>query len=355
MKLLVGYQLREDRRFLDSILEYKDQISEVYFSWGNLPNGRNSVLHHAGFSPLEAMNRQREDLKQIAGAGISLNLLLNGNCYGRRSLSRGFFQEIGDLTDELRSSMRLRSITTASPVIAKFLRENFPDLSIRASVNLGIGTEEGVAYLSPWFDGFYARRELNRDWEGLKRFSEMLRRRGKQVYLLANSGCLNDCSARHFHDNLVAHEQEIAEMDNAFSFRGICRDYLEADDHRQELLRISNWIRPEDLARYDELADGAKLATRVSRNPEMILRAYAEGRFSGNLLQLTEPDFSALYHPMALDNSHIPQNYWEKTVRCDRNCTACGYCRDVMRRALRPLPEALLQEEPQLKEGTVAC
>ena len=33
---------------------------------------------------------------------------------------------------------------------------------------------------------------------------------GKELYMLANSGCLNNCSAHVFHDNLVAHEAQIA-------------------------------------------------------------------------------------------------------------------------------------------------
>ena len=34
---------------------------------------------------------------------------------------------------------------------------------------------------------------------------------GKSLHFLVNSGCMNYCSGQSFHDNLVAHEAEIAE------------------------------------------------------------------------------------------------------------------------------------------------
>ena len=43
MKFIVGYQLTEDENFVRSIIENKDKIKEVYFSFGDFPNGRASV------------------------------------------------------------------------------------------------------------------------------------------------------------------------------------------------------------------------------------------------------------------------------------------------------------------------
>ena len=355
MQFFVGYQLRPDERFVNTIVSRRKQIREVYFSWGQMPNGRNSAAQVCDMTPWEALDRQREDLHRIHTAGIGLNLLLNANCYGGASLSRGFYRQLGDLTDNLQQEYALNSVTTTSPVIAKFLKQNFPELEIRASVNMEIGTPEGVDYLSEWFDGFYARRELNRDLPRLRAFSTHCRKNGKHVYMLANSGCLNFCSARQFHDNLVAHEREVAAMDNAFDFHGVCRDFLGRGENRFRRLQVSNWVRPEDIFRFEHIADAAKLATRVSRNPELIVLAYTSGRYSGNLLQLTEPDFSALYQPQALDNHSLPENFFEQTNRCTHDCAACGYCVRAMQQAMLRMESGMLLENTETGGGSNGC
>ena len=286
----------------------------------------------------------RNDLRLISGAGLGMNLLLNANCYGAESLSRNFYQRIGDLVENLGAEFGLTSVTTTSPVIARFVKQNFPQLEVRASVNMEIGTREGVEYLADVMDGFYAQRELNRDFEALRAFSGICRSMGKKVYLLVNSGCLNHCSARQFHDNLVSHESEMMKMDNAYDFGGACRSFLSDAGRRRRILSLSNWIRPEDLHHYEEVADGFKLATRVSRNPEMILEAYAAGRCSGNLLRLMDPDFSSVFWPQVLSGSRLPGDFFERRCFCGGSCSDCGYCLDAFGQAVETLGETCCAE-----------
>ena len=123
---------------------------------------------------------------------------------------------------------------------------------------------------------------------------------GKTLHILANSGCLNHCSAHIFHDNLVAHEQEIAKMDNAYQFSGICRDYLKDPRHHKSLIEDTSFIRPEDVQKYEPYFDSIKLATRVHRCPEMVLQTYIRARYSGNILELLEPAHSI--YPYVVEN-----------------------------------------------------
>jgi hypothetical protein len=101
MKLTVGYQLINDRKLIDLILQNKASISEVYFSWGDLPNGRRPFTLSGGCPPWEAQCRLVEDLRTLAEHGVGLNLLLNGNCYGEYSLSKYLLDTIGDIVDYL--------------------------------------------------------------------------------------------------------------------------------------------------------------------------------------------------------------------------------------------------------------
>jgi hypothetical protein len=136
-----------------------------------------------------------------------------------------------NLIDYISREYVLSSVTTSSILIAKFIKSNFEDIDVRASVNMEIGSVEGMSYVSDYFDSFYVRRELNRNLPMLLRLRKWCDENGKQMYLLANSGCLNNCSAHIFHDNLVAHEAEISAMDNGYQFRGVCWDFLSDENN----------------------------------------------------------------------------------------------------------------------------
>lgn len=289
MKFSVGYQLFKNDEFIDEIVKFKESISEVYFSWGDFPNGRNLQTERLDMYSWQAQQKQMQDLKKLSEEKIGLNLLFNGNCYGKDSQSRAFFEKIGDTVDFIKDSYGLNSVTTTSPLIAKFLKNNFENLHIRASVNMEIGSIEGMKYISEYFDSFYMKRELNRNFDAIEKLHSWCEENGKELYLLANSGCLNNCSVHNFHDNLVAHENEISKMDNAYDFRGICKEFLKKEENYIALIENTNFVRPEDIYMYESYFKAAKLATRVNPRPIRILESYIRGSYSGNILELLEP------------------------------------------------------------------
>lgn len=183
MKFAVGYQLFTDNYFVENIIKRKKDISEIYFSWGDFPNGRNNQLKRADMTPWEAQAKQIADLEM---------------------LSRDFSK---------------------------------------------------IRTLKSWCDN-----------------------NTKTLYALANSGCLNNCSAHTFHDNLVAHESKILQMDNGFEFREICRTFLENPDNLHALFDYTGFIRTEDVYLYEALFPAMKLATRVNSNPMKILAAYIDNK-----------------------------------------------------------------------------
>ena len=331
MKFTVGYPLRRNDRFISQIIENSERIAEVYFSFGGIANGRGSG--ETDEYPLAAAERQLSELSAIAAKGVGMNLLLNGGCYGGEALSRAFFMSLGDTIDFLRSKLPLGSVTTTSPIIGKFLHANFPGIEVRASVNIGVGTVQAMDSISEYFDGFYLKRELNRDFAAIKRLKRWCDDHSKGLYLLANSGCFNDCPARTFHDNLVAHEAEIARADNGYSFNGICREYLSSAEKRISLIRDTSYIRPEDIHLYEEFFDSVKLATRVNPNPVRLLSAYLDRVYRGAVTDLLEPDNGSALLPVIVDSSRFPADFAEKLASCGRDCESCGYCQTVLERA----------------------
>lgn len=333
MKFSVGYQVRDDDLLVNTIKENANKIAEIYFSWGDFPNGRSTTaaLSKSGF---DAQAKLESDICEIVKLGIAPNLLLNANCYGGMAQSREFFCKIGDTVDALGTRYGLKSVTTTSPLIAKFLKQNFEGIEVRASVNMGIEGTTAMDYIAEYFDSFYLKREYNRNKKELFAARAWCDKNGKKLYGLANSGCLSFCSAHTFHDNLVAHESEIAAMDNAYQFEGQCNIYLKSPQKREKWLSFTNFIRPEDIPLYEGLFYGVKLATRVNKNPMRVISAYCRQSYSGAVTDLLEPNHSGLFYPNIIENKKLPTDFAKTVLDCDKNCDSCNYCKNTLGAAM---------------------
>lgn len=306
MNFSVGYQLFSDNEFIRKIIEYKSGISEVYFSFGDFPNGRNNQLARRDMTTADAEEKQLSDLALLSDEKIPLNILFNATCYGKDSLAKEFFQRVGDTVDYFISYFTLKTVTTTSPVIAKFIKNNFEGLDVRASVNMGVGSELSAEYISDVFDSFYLKRELNRSFADIRKMKKWCDERGKTLHILANSGCLNDCSLHTFHDNLVSHESEILKSERAFEFNGTCRGFVSDPKNLERIFDFTNFIRPEDVHLYEGMVSGMKLATRVNSNPMRVLDSYiGRARHVGSVFDLCEPNHTAALYPRILENSRI--------------------------------------------------
>ncbi len=328
MKFSVGLP-SVSQNLVDCIIQNKDRVYEVYFSFSDFANGRNNQLVRDGYCQSELLNMQLSDLKRLHDNGIALNVLFNANCYGKDAMSRSFFNKIGNTLDYLEGNFGVKSVTTTSPLIAKFVKQNFEDFTTRASVNMEIGSTQGMDYVSEYFDSYYMKREYNRDFDHIKTLKKWCDNRGKKLFMLANSGCLNNCSCHIFHDNLVAHETEISAMDNAYAFNGICKEYLSKQENYIALVTNTNFVRPEDIELYEEYFEAAKLATRVSNNPVQIVNSYVKGKYSGNILELLEPNHNI--YPYVLENGkelklvklETDVALLDNQDECTGNCNSC--------------------------------
>ena len=93
-------------------------------------------------------------------------------------------------------------------------------------------------------------------------------------------------------------------------------------------------MRPEDLHHYEDLFDTVKLATRMHARPGMVIDAYCRGKFYGNTLDLCEPGFGRAIAPYIINNMAFPEDWFEKTTGCDKQCHQCGYCKSVLEKVL---------------------
>jgi len=337
MKFSVGFRLynEEEEKFSRVVETYREHISEVFFAWQDIPTGRGNIATRHGYTDWSAQKRTEEELRAIHEMGVKLDLLFNGNCYGEYAVSEKLANTVISVLEYLQDTAGgVEIVTTASPAIAHTVKTHFPEVEVRASVNMRIGTVKGMEYMADLFDSYHVQRDYNRDLNRLRQLKEWADKHGKKLILLANSGCFAFCSGQTFHDNMVAHEAEIGEIQNLQDFTPyVCWRMLE-DRKNWHCLLENSWIRPEDLHHYEDLFDTVKLATRMHELPGMVIGAYARQKYYGNTLDLFEPGFGRALAPFILDNTAFPEDWFAKTTSCDKQCERCGYCSEILERIL---------------------
>ncbi len=300
MLFSVGYPVLDNIQVKETVKKYHKNISEVYFAWRNAPSGRMPA------SP-QIQSQLEKDIPTFKELGIKLCLLINGNCYGADAVSTKFAESIAKSIDEIKNiSGTLDSVTTTSPFAAHVVKSKFPEIEVKASVNMRIGTVEGMNYLKNSFDSFYIQREYNRDFSRLRELRKWADENNRKLYGLLNSGCLNFCSNQSFHDNMVSHERELAPQETLPGFNPVmCHSFYSDPENRKNAVKYGNWIRPEDIHYYEDIFDAGKLATRMHTQASKVIGAYARKSWPGNLADLLEPRFNNIF----IDNRSFDKNW----------------------------------------------
>ncbi|HPO90576.1 MAG TPA: hypothetical protein P5239_06140 [Victivallales bacterium] len=326
-KFAIGYQEPlNGEDFISIVNDYKENISEVYFAWPGMPSGRPSLKNNTS-SKVNHIEKLLYNISEIQKLGVKLNILFNATCYGSKSLSEEFKKEILRITEKVISYIgTLDIMTTSSIAIAWVFKKYFPKVEVRASINMKIGFPESMSYISDLFDSFHLQRDFQRDIAYVKEVKKWCKSQKKKLCILVNSGCLYSCPAQLFHDNIVAHSIEISSKKVIDGFLpDICWCLYKKQKERSKILK-STWIRPEDINNYYGLVDVIKLATRIHSNPRLVINAYSNGYYEGNLLDLFEPTFSLLFLPEIISNSKFPIGWFKKTSTCKHKCYKCNYC-----------------------------
>ncbi len=320
---------------VEIIADYAEHIAEVYFPWADMPSGRAPLATRRGYTDWAAQRDLERDLVRLREMGVRLDLLFNAACYGGRAISEWLENQVRSVLDYLEAGVGGADIvTTTSPFVARTVKRYFPNVEVRASVNMRIGTIKGMQYLADVFDSYHVQREYNRDVAYLRELKAWADGAGKRLIMLVNSGCMIHCSGQSFHDNMVAHEAEIDECRNVTDWNAhTCWRFLQDPANRVSVLQ-NTWVRPEDLHHYEGLFEVVKLATRMHARPRAVIDAYVNRRFRGNLLDLMEPGFGPAFAPAIIDNTRFPEDWFERTSTCDRRCHDCDYCAGVLERVL---------------------
>ena len=328
--LAVGHFLNAP--FVEACTPHVGRIREVFFAWPGVLSCRPAP----DFTD-EVRARMMADLRWCKANGILLDTLFNCNCYGDIAIS----PELADLVTRTLGEMDAEGLfpdimTTTSPFIATVLRQRFPQVKIRFSVNMRIHGTLGFEPVMELFDSFYASREHHRDLAWLAKLGAWSRAHGKVLGMQVNSGCLRQCPFQTFHDNLHGHnrlaQSKVGEQFDFSVFR--CKTNYERGNY-EDFLRAT-WIRPEDLPLYEEHVEIVKLATRRHPEPVKVLDAYATMSYKGDLAELMDPPHR-FKRPFLNERFDADPALWREVRECrDANdCRHCGKCAELLRTCTR--------------------
>ncbi len=326
----------DNEPFIDICGQHLNRIKEVFFAWPGVTASR----------PMDDWTPERRarivaDLTWARQNGIELDTIFNANCYGDIALSETLADHVTAMLNEMDAAgLFPNHLTTTSPFIATVVRQRFPSIKIRFSINMDIASQIALKYVDELFDSFYAGRNDHRRLDYVAQMGAWAHAHGKFMGIQANPGCLRNCPFHTFHNNLHGHNrmgQSAAGAKFGFSvFR--CRTNFERGNYEDFLRAI--WIRPEDLPLYEAHADVIKLATRRHPNPAKIIAAYATYSYDGDLAEIMDPCYT---FPMIIDNKALGKSpLWPEVRDCRLadNCTSCGKCTALLKEISKARPES---------------
>lgn len=355
-------------------------VAELF---GKLPSdrvggGRASFM----LAPLGA-KRFREHVREAARNGIGFNYLVNPACLDNREFTRQGQRALEGLL-EFVEECGVTAVTVSLPFLLPIIKKRHPRLKVRVGVYARV---DCVAKAKFWEESgadciTLESIAVNRDFEALQAIRQAV---GVELQLIANSNCLMFCPLSGQHMVNLSHASQ-----KGHATRGFMIDYcalrcssLKLEDPSHYLR--SEFIRPEDLHLYRDMGfTSFKILERGAPTSVMAerVRAYAEERFSGNLLDLIQPygykrgkqpgGFAQLLRfaryffrpgvispsgtmrlkrlaekrgliagiegdPVYIDNDAL-HGFLEgmKGIRCrETDCSQCGYCSRWTRKAVR--------------------
>jgi collagenase-like PrtC family protease len=261
-----------------------DHVGEIY---GKLredyPGGGKSSMAQAQPTRQEVADA----VKETHSRGMEFNYLLNATCIGNHELTRRGYRNIRKLLDWL-SLCKVDCLTVALPFLLEMIKKHYPHFRVAVSTQAAVDTLEHVCY---WQDLgadsiTLSHVSINRDFRELRRITEHAR---CQLQLIANMICKRRCPSVTLHGNFNAHASQTFAATNRYNMDYYFVACLARNFSNPLSIIKSNWIRPEDLAVYEELGiHRFKIAERGLTTAALarIAGAYEQRGYSGNFMDL---------------------------------------------------------------------
>lgn len=322
-----------DSATLETLFELKslngNRIKEVYLSGPQQYSAAGRIVEEMGESKFIDI------IDRIHKQGIRVNLVMNPTCEGTAWYQPDEMKTKFDFLNRMHQQHGIEAVTIANPVYIKEVRKQFPHLEICASVLSDIDCVQRASLFARCGANVITPDVcINRDFTVLKKIREVT---DLEIKLMVNEGCLYKCPFRKFHFNYISHKsKELGPIEGDIFFFN-CFEVIEGD-HSQILK--SGWIRPEDIARYGEITKYFKIVGRERPKSHVIrtTKAYLNESWDGDLLDIlcSSINHYALETGAHLDNKSLDQaDFFQRTTRCQRDCTTCNYCNEIANKLIR--------------------
>jgi len=285
---------------------------------------------------------------QAAEHGIRLVYVMNATCLGNKEYSE---EGRGHLLQRLQWLVDIgaAAVVTANPFVMELVRENFPGLELHISVLASVNDARKAKFFEDLGAAvIHLDPQVNRDFRRLEAIRKAVE---CSLSLVVNEGCLLSCPIRQYHSNMISHSGE--------SITG--RYYVDYCYYRCSLLKVTDpaeylrspWVRPEDLAIYEDLGiDLFKVAGRekMEEGPSshtdwiaMVAEAYHSRRCDdvARLLVGVEAPYTIFGEAPEPVGVRIESAQLDGFLRffqddhCLLDCNQCDYCGQWARRAVR--------------------
>ncbi len=347
MRLCTATNWQDD--FLRGLSQVRGSEASVHEVFGALPRSVAGSGRDAGLVPSIGEERARGHIALAHELGFRFNYLLNGSCMGGAEFSSEGRRSLEEYILWVRDA-GADSVTVAIPLLAEVVRELAPELELVVSTITHVDT---LRKAKMW-EALGAQRitlslMVNRD---LRLLASMRKHLSCELELLANEMCMYGCPYRDYHYDLMAHGSQ-----SGASLATIEYPHLKCTSHRMtdpgEILK-ARFIRPEDVARYEELGlDLIKLAGRGRSTRDLLhtARAYAARRYDGNFLDLTDLGFfdapGAPRPEVSVDNRAL-DGFLDRVagVDCDRACgVSCTLCDTLAKEIVSVQPKPAYMQD----------
>lgn len=274
-----------DDGFLNAISAYP--VTEVFGKLSSDPvgGGRASFM-----LPTLSRRRFERHVRAARSKGIGFNYLLNPACLDNREYTRQGQREIEALLEYIEGA-GVSAVTIALPFLLPVIKKRHPRLKVRVGVYARV---DGVAKARFWEDGgadciTLESLSVNRDFKLLAALRQALK---IELQLIVNANCRLFCPLSGQHMVNLSHASQKGHASKGFviDWCALMCSYDKLKDPVQYLR--SEFIRPEDLGLYLDMGyDSFKVLERGAPTPVLTRRvkAYTEGRYDGNLLDLIQP------------------------------------------------------------------
>ncbi|MDD6082367.1 MAG: hypothetical protein PUB89_05895 [Oscillospiraceae bacterium] len=291
MSKLVKYDVATnfDNKIFDIIKEHdKDhRIKNLYGKLGNdgLPGGRTTAMV-ANLST----DQFADYVKKCNENNITFNYLINPLCMGQDELDPDKGKQIRDFIHTIYDT-GVRWFTINSPSLIKYVKKEFKDAFVTLGLFAYPVTIQQVEYWRNWgVDEITLDHSFNRNFDLLRKMLTYYKDSDFALRLIANNFCLKECPYRLSHGGFAAHS-DATKLSMDFSL--VNCTYRKVKNPKAML--TSEWIRPEDVHYYEELAEetgnknfSLKLVERTRPTPfiERVIKAYTSESYDGNLLDI---------------------------------------------------------------------